>query len=413
MRRRRPRRYYPRYHDTIPHRNLTLTCAEITWYNIRKNCGEKTVRFIYQLKNWPFFRWDAAEIEAELAEASFELGKFSGRLGAIGFDLRQEAVCEALSSEILHSAAIEGEQLNRDDVRSSVARRMEIALSAAKGTVTHESEARAEMMFDATRNWEKPMTLERLYAWHAALFPTGYSGLVKISVGKMRNDREGPMRVVSRHGMMERVHFVAPEAKRLDVEVGKFLDYANDVENDVPWLVRAAIGHLWFLTLHPFDDGNGRLARTLTEYLLARGERSAMRFYSLSTQIQQEKESYYEELEHAQRGTMNATRWVKWFLGCHLRAVKSAEVQLAAILAKADFWREHASDDFNSNQRKMLNRLFDGFEGNLTSSKWAKICKVSQDTASREISALVAGGILRQQGQGRSTHYVLAYYSAP
>ena len=209
------------------------------------------------------------------------------------------------------------------------------------------------------------------------------------------------------------LHFVAPEANRLDVEVGKFLDYANDVKNDVPWLVRAAIGHLWFLTLHPFDDGNGRLARTLTEYLLARGERSAMRFYSLSTQIQQEKESYYEELEHAQRGTMDATRWVKWFLGCHLRAVKSAGTQLAAILAKADFWREHAADDLNANQRTMLNKLFDGFEGNLTSSKWAKICKVSQDTASREINALVAGGVLRQQGQGRSTHYVLVCHSAP
>ena len=365
------------------------------------------MRFIHQLKDWPSFRWDAAEIEAELAEASFELGKFSGRLGAIGFDLRQEAVCEALSSEILHSAAIEGERLNRNDVRSSVARRMEIALSAAKATVTHESEARAEMMFDATRNWENPMTLERLYSWHAALSPTGYSGLVKISVGKMRNDSEGPMRVVSRHGVMERVHFVAPEAARLDVEVGKFLDYANDVEHDVPWLVRAAIGHLWFLTLHPFDDGNGRLARTLTEYLLARGERSAMRFYSLSTQIQQEKESYYEELEHAQRGTMDATRWVKWFLGCHSRAVKSAEVQLAAILAKAEFWRVHAEEVLTATQRKMLNMLFDGFEGNLTSSKWANICKVSQDTASREINALVAKGILRQEGRGRSTHYVL------
>ena len=284
---------------------------------------------------------------------------------------------------------------------------------SAKGAVSHESEARADMMFDATRNWEKPMTLERLYSWHAALFPTGYSGLVKIAVGRMRNDNEGLMRVVSRHGMMERVHFVAPEAARLEVEVGKFLDYANNVENDTPWLVRAAIGHLWFLTLHPFDDGNGRLARTLTEYLLARGERSAMRFYSLSTQIQQEKESYYEELEHAQRGSMDVTRWVKWFLGCHLRAVKSAGTQLAAILAKADFWREHAADDLNANQRTMLNKLFDGFEGNLTSSKWAKICKVSQDTASREINVLVTGGILRQQGQGRSTHYVLACHSAP
>jgi len=364
------------------------------------------MRFIHQLKDWPDFRWDAAEIEAGLAEASFELGKFSGRLGAIGFDLRQEAVCEALSSEILHSAAIEGERLNRDDVRSSVARRMEVALSAARGPVSHESEARADMILDATRNWEKAMALKRLFSWHAALFPTGYSGLVRISVGKLRCDRDGPMRVVSRHGMLERVHFVAPDAERLDGELRTFLGYVNEVGDDAPWLVRAAIAHLWFLTLHPFDDGNGRLVRTLTEYMLAKGERSAMRFYSLSTQIQKEKDSYYGELERAQRGTLDVTRWVKWFLGCHLRAVKSAETQLAAILDKADFWREHASDDFNPNQRKMLNKLFDGFDGNLTSSKWAKICKVSQDTASREINALVEKGILRQEGQGRSTHYV-------
>ena len=221
------------------------------------------------------------------------------------------------------------------------------------------------------------------------------------------------MRVVSRHGMMERVHFVAPDAGRLGGEVKTFFGYVNERGDDAPCLVRAAIAHLWFLTLHPFDDGNGRLARTLTEYLLAKGERSAMRFYSLSSQIQKEKDSYYDELERAQRGTLDATRWVKWFLGCHLRAVKSAEMQLAAILAKADFWREHSSEDFNPNQRKMLNKLFDGFEGNLTSSKWAKICKVSQDTASREINALVERGILRQEGQGRSTHYVLLRASLP
>ena len=366
------------------------------------------MRFIHQLKGWPCLRWDAAEIEDELSAASFELGKFSGRLNAIGFNLQQEAVCEALSSEILQSAAIEGERLNRDDVRSSVARRMEIALAAAKGTVSHESEARADMILDATRNWAGPMTMERLFAWHAALFPTGYSGMVKISVGKLRDDSEGPMRVVSRHGMMERVHFVAPKAETLTGEMSRFLDFVNGGDENSPWLVGAAIAHLWFLTLHPFDDGNGRLARTLTEYLLAKGERSAMRFYSLSAQIQKEKDSYYDEIERAQRGTLDATRWVKWFLGCHARAVASAEEQLSSILAKADFWCERAAEEFTANQRKMLNMLFDGFDGNLTSSKWAKICKVSQDTASREINALVIRRILRQEGQGRSTHYVLA-----
>ena len=354
------------------------------------------MRYIHQLKDWPKFRWSAAEVESQLAESSFALGKFLGRLNSIGFDVQNEAVCEMLSSEILNSAAIEGERLSRDDVRSSVARRMEVALSAAKGNVSHESEARADMMLDATRNWEKPMTAERLFSWHAALFPTGYSGLVKISVGAFRDDADGPMRVVSRHGMMERVHFVAPAADRLADEVVHFLDFVNETGDAMPWLVKAALAHLWFLTLHPFD-----------EYLLAKGEKSQMRFYSLSAQIQKEKDAYYEELERAQRGSLDVTRWVNWFLGCHLRAVESAGTQLAAILDKADFWREHATDELNANQRKMLNMLFDGFEGNLTSSKWAKICKVSQDTASREINDLVAKGVLRQEGRGRSTHYVL------
>ncbi len=365
------------------------------------------MQYIHQRKDWPRFKWDAVGLESLLAEVSLELGKFLGRLHSIGFDAQSEAVCETLSAEILNSAAIEGERLNRDDVRSSVARRMEIVLSAAQGPVSHESEARAEMMLDATRNWDKPMTLERLFSWHAALFPTGYSGLVRIAVASLRDDAEGPMCVVSRRGMQERVHFVAPDAARLGREMTSFLDFVNEGGDEAPWLVKAAIVHLWFLTLHPFDDGNGRLARALTEFLLAKGEQSAMRFYSLSTQIQKEKDAYYEALERAQRGTLDVTSWVQWFLGCHLRSVKSAEMRLGSILTKADFWREHATDVFTANQRKMLNLLFDGFEGNLTSSKWAKICKVSQDTAFREISALVARNILLQEGQGRSTHYVL------
>ena len=208
--------------------------------------------------------------------------------------------------------------------------------------------------------------------------------------------------------MLERVHFAAPPAATLADEMARFLDWVNGDDPSMPWLVKTALAHLWFLTLHPFDDGNGRLARALTEYLLAKGEQSELRFYSLSAQIQREKSAYYEELEKAQHGTMDATRWVKWFLGCHLRSVKSGEVQLKRILDKAEFWRVHAEEPFADSQRKMLNMLFDGFEGNLTSSKWAKICKVSQDTASREINFLVAKGILRQEGRGRSTHYVIA-----
>ena len=366
------------------------------------------MRYIYQHENWPAFLWNSAEIASDLEAASFATGKFSGRLAAIGFEMQSNAVCETLSAEILNSAEIEGERLNRDDVRSSVAKRMEVVLSDAKRATSRETEARADMMIDATRNWNAPMTAERLFAWHAALFPTGYSGLSRIAVGRFRDDVEGPMRVVSRHGTMERVHFVAPDAETLPGEVKRLMAFVNSDDGETPWLVRAAVAHLWFLTLHPFDDGNGRLARALTEYLLAKGERSAMRFYSLSAEIQAEKDAYYDEIERAQRGTLDVTRWLKWFLGCHRRAVGAAELRLKTILDKAEFWEAHSSDELAANQRAMLNRLFDGFKGNLTSSKWAKICKVSQDTASREINALVASGILRREGQGRSTHYVLA-----
>lgn len=369
------------------------------------------MKYIYQHKDWPNLRWDAAEVADGLAEVSMALGKFLGRLSTIGFAVQKEAVHEMLSTEILESAAIEGEKLNRDDVRSSVAKRMELVLSSAPVTTSHETEARADLAFDATRNWETPMTLPRLFSWHAALFPSGYSGLTKITVGRLRDDADGPMRVVSRRGMMERVHFAAPPAATLADEMAKFIDWVNGEEPGTPSLVKTALAHLWFLTLHPFDDGNGRLARALTEYLLAKGEKSAMRFYSLSAQIQKEKSDYYGELERAQRGTTDTTRWVKWFLGCHLRAVKSAEVHLAAILAKAEFWRVHAEESLTTSQRRMLNMLFDGFDGNLTSSKWAKMCKVSQDTASREINALVAKGILRRDGHGRSTHYVVVSFN--
>ena len=369
------------------------------------------MRFIYQLKDWPAFRWNGSETEAVLSEDSFVLGKFLGRLRTVGFAMQNEAVHETLSTEILKSAEIEGESLNRDDVRSSVAKRMEISIAGKGGRTSHEAEARADMVLDATRNWMTPMSVERICAWHAAIFPTGYSGLVRIASGRFRDDGDGPMRVVSRCGMLERVHFVAPPASALECQVERFLGFVNGVNSSVPGLVHAAIAHLWFLTLHPFDDGNGRIARALTEYLLAKWERSAMRFYSLSAQIQKEKDAYYAELEHAQRNTLDVTRWVKWFAGCHLRAVEAAETTLASILSKAEFWRDHAEDGFSDNQRKMLNRLLDGFTGNLTSSKWAKMCKVSQDTASREIANLVAGDILRREGRGRSTRYVLVLKS--
>lgn len=364
-------------------------------------------KYIWQMKEWPAFRWKADEIQGVLSEVSYRQGRFLGELSSIGFDLQNHTGFEAISAEILSSAAIEGEILNMKDVRSSVARRMEIVLSESGAAPSHTVDARVEMMMDATRGWYRPLTEERLFSWHAALFPTGYSGLNRIRVAAYRDDRDGPMQVVSRRGTLLRVHFEAPPAKCVDREVRSFLSAVNE-QDDLPPLVRIALAHLRFLTVHPFEDGNGRLARTLTEWMLARCERSELRFYSLSSQIQREKDDYYAEIEHAQRNSLDLTRWIKWFLGCHCRAIDSAAEKLSSILFKARFWQSHAADDLNVHQRQMLNRLLDDFEGNLTSSKWAKICKVSQDTASREIKALTERGILRQEGAGRSTHFLLA-----
>lgn len=364
------------------------------------------MKYIWQQKGWTHFTWDARAVAGVLSEVVFKEGRFLGELTGIGFECQSQAGFEALSSEIVSSAAIEGEALNLAAVRSSVARRMEIVL-AEKGAVSRELDARVDMMMDATRGWKKPMTVRRLKAWHAALFPNGYSGLAKVRAGKLRDDCEGPMQVVSRYGALTRVHFEAPPASTLSDGLKELTGWLGEDDPATPPLVRIALAHLWFLTLHPFEDGNGRLARALTEYLLARQERSALRFYSLSAQIQRDKAAYYDELEHAQRNSLDVTRWVSWFLSLHSRALDSAAKSLEAILKKARFWRDHAQDDFNAHQRKVLNMLLDGFEGNLTSSKWAKICKVSQDTAAREIAPLVSSGVLRQEGAGRSTHYVI------
>ena len=364
-------------------------------------------KFIWQQPEWPFLRWDAKALSPLLSEAAYRQGEFLGKIRSLGFDQQSEAGFKSLSEEIVGSAAVEGEKLNLDSVRSSVARRMEIVLSEKPvSSVNHELDARVDMMMDATRGWDKPMTLKRLKAWQAALFPTGYSGLVKIAVGKFRDDREGPMQVVSRHGSLERIHYIAPPAASLKKELTGFLKWLG--WNEEPPLIAVALAHLRFLTLHPFEDGNGRIARALTEYLLARAEKSELRFYSISARIQKEKDAYYDELEHAQRGGTEVTRWIAYFLGLYLRSLEAAQVSLKQILAKAEFWREHAGEELCEHQREMLNRLLDGFNGNLTSSKWAKICKVSQDTASREIKDLMCRGILRQEGLGRSTHYEIS-----
>lgn len=363
-------------------------------------------RYIWQQDKWPRMTWRAAELEGVLSQAAFAEGKLVGALSSIGFDLRNRAGFETISDEIVSSAAIEGETLNRADVRSSVARRMEIALQEGKEREDHALDARVEMLLDATRGWDRPMSVERLNAWHAALFPTGYSGLSRIRVAAYRDDSEGPMRVVSRYGSLMRTHFEAPPATRLGNEMTDFLVWLNESTAE-PFLVKAALAHLRFLTLHPYEDGNGRLARTMTEWVLSRGEKSPLRFYSLSAEIQREKSAYYEELEHAQRNSLDVTRWIGWFVGCHARAVAAAMENLSGILRKAEFWNEHRDFPLNEHQQKILNLMLDDFEGHLTSSKWAKICKVSQDTAGREIDQLVSARILFRQGQGRSTHYTL------
>lgn len=362
-------------------------------------------RYIWQDSAWPRFTWRAAELADALAEGAFRQGHFLGKLSAIGFELRNQAGVEALSEEIVNSAAIEGEVLNRADVRSSVARKMEIA-TAEKGVESHTLDARVEMILDATRGWDRAMSEDRLKSWHAALFPTGYSGLSKIAVATYRDDAEGPMQVVSRRGSLLRTHFQAPAAERIGHEMASLITWLNG-EMKEPMIVKAALAHLRFLTVHPFEDGNGRLARALTEWVLARGEQNALRFYSLSAEIQCEKDDYYAEIEHAQRNTLDVTRWIAWFAGCHARAIGAAEKTLGKILFKARFWQACQNSMLNANQRRMLNALLDGFDGNLTSSKWAKMCKVSQDTAGREIDALVRAGILVREGQGRSTHYCI------
>ena len=362
--------------------------------------------FIYEERDWPNFRWDASRLECALSQASFHEGLLLGRLKDIGFEAQRQASCEIAAQELVASHAIEGERLDTESVRSSVARNLDLA-AAASGAGDHRSDALAEMMLDAIRNASEPVTTERLCAWHRCLFPTGFSGMTKISVGRLRTDEDGPMLVVSRGKPSPRIHFRAPPAESLPRETARFLSWFNDDAHETPLFVRAGLAHLWFLTLHPFDDGNGRLARLLTDSLIARGEGLSFRFYSVSDQICRQKDEYYLRLERAQRSGLDVTPWLDWFVRTVDRAIVASDSTLARLLKKAGFWRRHSATAMNERQVRMLNRLWDGFAGNMTSSKWAKIGKCSQDTAARELAALTACGALRRVGQGRATHYVL------
>jgi Fic family protein len=363
--------------------------------------------YIHELQDWPNFRWDKGALVQRLAPVRYRQGRLIGRMEALGFDLRAEAVLATLTEDVLASSEIEGEILDKEQVRSSIARRLGMDIGGL-APADRNVEGVVEMMLDATQEFATPLTHERLFAWHAALFPTGRSGMTKIIVGAWRDDRAGPMQVISGPIGRERVHYEAPKASRLESEMAAFLKwFGEDTAHDP--VLKAALAHLRFVTIHPFDDGNGRIARAIADMALARSEQSPQRFYSMSAQIRLERDAYYEVLEATQKGDLDITAWLVWFLDCLDRAIEGAERTLASVLRKARFWESIRDQPLNERQRNMINRLLNGFEGRLTSSKWAAITRSSQDTALRDITDLVQRGILvRDPGGGRSTSYALA-----
>lgn len=362
--------------------------------------------YIHQLPDWPKFHWDRDAILTPLAAARHHQGRLIGRMEALGFPLRAEAVLQSLTEDVITSSEIEGETLDREQVRSSVARRLGMDIGAL-ATVDRHVEGVVEMMLDATQNYAASLTAERLCAWQAALFPAGRSGMSRITVGAWRTDESGPMQVVSGPLGRERVHYQAPVAAKVPAEMDTFLAWFNE-PGEIDPVLGAALAHLWFVTIHPFDDGNGRIARAIADMGLARSEQTGQRFYSMSAQIRVERNAYYQVLEATQKGDLDITPWIAWFLGCLDRAFAAAEIVLDAVLQKARFWEAQAGISLNERQRGIVNRLLDGFVGKLTSSKYAKLAKCSQDTAGRDIQDLIARGILvKDEAGGRSTSYSL------
>jgi Fic family protein len=359
-------------------------------------------QYIHELPDWPEFRFDMAALVEPLVEARHQQGLLLGKLEGLGFHLRDEADLEVMTSDVLKTSEIEGERLDLTQVRSSIARRLGLEIAGTDSRDRHV-EGIVEMMLDATRRYDDPLTAERLWAWHAALFPTGRSGMHAITVGSWRT---APMQVVSGPIGRQKVHFEAPTAERLDSEMQRFLNWYNSPPSG-DLVLRASLAHLWFLTIHPFDDGNGRIARAIADMTLSRSEHSPRRFYSMSTEIRARRRDYYTLLESSQRTSLDVTPWIRWFLECMRAAIVSAHHTLARILGKGRFWEQHAASPFNARQRLMINKLIDGFEGKLTSSKWASITGASQDSALRDILDLVARGALARDGAagGRSTSY--------
>lgn len=362
--------------------------------------------YIHELPDWPRFSWSHEHLADLLARVRHHQGRLIGRMEGLGFTLRNEAVLQTLTQDVMKSSEIEGEVLDQDQVRSSIARRLGLDIGALMPTDRHV-EGIVEMMLDATSQYDQPLTEDRLFGWHAAMFPTGRSGMHKIRVGAWRDDNKGPMQVVSGSLGREKVHYEAPPAATLDTEMAAFLHWFNE-STPIDPVIKAGLAHLWFVTLHPFDDGNGRIARAIADMALSRSENSAQRFYSMSTQIRQERNNYYSMLERTQKGDMDVTLWLEWFLGCLDRAIDGAQALLTGVLTKAEFWNRISTQSLNERQRLILNRLLDGFEGKLTTSKWAKLGNCSQDTAYRDILDLVEREILQRDASGgRSTSYSL------
>lgn len=362
--------------------------------------------YIHQQKDWPHLHWDSEAVAAPLIDVRHRQGRLIGRMESLGFKLREEAVLQTLTADVVKSSEIEGEKLDPGAVRSSIARRMGLDIGGLIPSDRHVDGV-VEMMLDAIRHYSAPLTRERLFNWHTSLFPSVRTGLTAINIGTWRDDHRGAMQVISGPIGHERVHFEAPPARQIPREMKAFLDWFNR-DADLDPVLKAAVAHFWFVTIHPFEDGNGRIARAIADLCLARSEKSRQRFYSMSAQIRLKRKTYYDILERSQKGTTEITPWLAWFLECLGAAIGGAETFLDGILAKARFWERAHGVELNSRQRLVLNRLLDGFEGNLTTSKWAKLTKSSQDTATRDIQDLIQKSLLKRNPEGgRSTSYDL------
>jgi Fic family protein len=363
--------------------------------------------YIHEKAGWPRFSWDGDLLAVSLAEVRHKQGRLLGKMESLGFELRTEASVAVLTSDVVKSSAIEGEMLDPDEVRSSISRRLGLNV-AGLPKAGRDVEGVVEMMLDATRKFDVPLTKQRLFDWHASLFPTGRKGMTKIKVGAWRTMDSGRMQVVSGPIGHEKVHFTAPDAQRLGTEMDQFIDWFNAPPSIDP-VLKAGIAHFWFVTIHPFDDGNGRTARAIADMALARADGTKDRFYSMSSQIEAERKNYYRELESAQRGDLDIANWLAWFLGCLDRAIDGADQTLAAVLYKARLWQRINRRPVSDRQRLVINRMLEGWKGFLSTSKYAKLAKCSADTALRDIRDLLDRGILVQNpGSGRSTSYRLA-----